>query len=151
MDNPLAQICIDRDLSAAEKRRWLEEAIAAGAELEATDKNGVRALHHAVRFRSTAAVETLLEAGADVNAQCRRNGSTPLHRAVTATGAPGTAGQGDEAREIVRLLLAAGADPTKRNKQGKSPLDCVTDPSIRAMLEHAGGKTDGDAGSTRDA
>ena len=57
-----------------------------GADVHATDKNGVTALHHAVRFRSPVAVKTLLEHGANVNQACRRNGSTPLHRAVTLRG-----------------------------------------------------------------
>ena len=91
----------------------------AGADIHFADKNGVTALHHAVRFRSPTAVKVLIEHGANVNQQCRRNGSTPLHRAVTQTGAPGTAGRAQAAREIVQLLLAAGADPSIRNKMGK--------------------------------
>ena len=43
----------------------------AGADIHAADKNGVTALHHAVRFRSPAAVETLLRRGAAVNQICR--------------------------------------------------------------------------------
>ena len=41
--------------------------------------------------------------------------------AVTQTGAPGTAGKGRAAREIIMILLAAGADPSIRNKPGKKP------------------------------
>ena len=92
-------------------------------------------LHHAVRFRSPAAVETLLEYGANVNQVCKRSGSTPLHRAVTSTGAPRTAGKQREALEIIALLLKAGADPTIRNKSGKTPLDYVSDEKIRNLLE----------------
>ena len=69
-----------------------------------------------------------------MNQACKRSGSTPLHRAVTSTGAPGTAGQYAEAREIVALLLAAGADPGIRNKKGKTPSDYATDETIRALL-----------------
>jgi tankyrase len=94
----------------------------------------VTALHHAVRFRSVAAVKTLVEHGADVSRACRRNGSTPLHRAVTQTGAPGTAGKGQAAREIVRILIAAGADPAIRNKAGKTPADYVSDETVRVLL-----------------
>jgi len=39
-----------------------------------------------------------------------------------------------EAREIVALLLAAGADPSIRNKNGKTPGDYATDETIRALL-----------------
>ena len=86
-------------------------------------------------FNAPAAVTLLVERGADVNRACRRNGSTPLHRAVISTGAPGTAGKGDAAREIVRLLIAAGADPSIANKAGKRPVDYVSDEAIRKLLE----------------
>jgi tankyrase len=95
-------------------------------------------LHHAVRFRSPVAVKTLVEHGANVNQACRRNGSTPLHRAVTQTGAPGTAGRGGAAREIIQILLAARADPSITNKSGKKPADYVKDETILAMLDTKG-------------
>jgi tankyrase len=100
-------------------------------------KNGVTALHHAVRFRSPAAVKTLIEHGAHVNQACRRNGSTPLHRAVTQTGAPGTAAKREAARKIVAMRLAAGADPTIANKSGKKPADYVTDDAMMALLNNS--------------
>jgi tankyrase len=89
MQNELFEICCERDSKPDDQRRRLVKALKAGADVEAADKNGVTALHHAVRFRSPSAVKTLVEHGADVNCACRRNGSTPLHRAVTQTGAPG--------------------------------------------------------------
>jgi len=111
-------------------------ALKGGADIHATDKNGVTALHHAVRFRSPAAVKTLIEHGANVNQACRRNGSTPLHRAVTQTGAPGTAGRAEAAREIIRILLAAGADPSITNKSGKKPADYVTDETVKSLFNN---------------
>ena len=118
---------------------WLKTLLKSGADIHATDKNGVTALHHAVRFRSPIAVKTLIERGAKVNQACRRSGSTPLHRAVTSTGAPHTAGKQAEAREIVSLLLAAGANPSIRNKRGKTPGDYAIDQEIRALLVAAPG------------
>src|SRR4029453_15629590 len=103
-------------------------------DIHATDKNGVTALHHAVRFRSPAAVKTLIERGANVNQVCRRNGSTPLHRAVTQTGAHGTAGRHMAAPKIIRLLLDAGADPSITNKSGKKPGDYVRDATIKFLF-----------------
>jgi tankyrase len=82
-------------------------------------------------------VQTLIEHGADVNRACRRSGSTPLHRAVTQTGAPGTAGRGPEALKIVRLLIAAGADPSIVNKSGKTPADYARDAEIASLLMSA--------------
>jgi tankyrase len=79
-------------------------------------------------------VKTLIEHGANVNQACRRNGSTPLHRAATQTGAPGTAGKGQAAKEIIELLLAAGADPSIKNKLGKKPVDYVVDDALQSLL-----------------
>ena len=105
--NVLFEICCERNAEAESQRTRIAAALKAGADIHATDKNGVTALHHAVRFRSPAAVKALIEHGADVNQACRRSGSTALHRAVIQTGAPGTAGKGEEAKEIIRILLEA--------------------------------------------
>jgi ankyrin repeat protein len=90
----------------------IERLIKAGADPNATDKNGVMPLHRAVRTRSAAAVKALLGQGADVRAK-NGNGSTPLLLANHNTGHGGTGS--DEAKaqqyEIVRLLeaqIAAG-------------------------------------------
>jgi tankyrase len=134
METELFNICCERNSKPAEQRRRLVRALKRGADIHTTDKNGVTALHHAVRFRSTEAVKTLIEHGANVNQACRRNGSTPLHRAVTQTGAPGTAGKGETAIEIIRILMEAGADPFIANKSGKRPADYVTDHIVKSLL-----------------
>jgi tankyrase len=134
MENELFAICSDRNPTPEDQRSQLVKALIEGADIHATDKNGVTALHHAVRFRSPTAVKTLIERGASVNQVCRRNGSTPLHRAVTQTGAPGTAGRADAAKEIIEILLAAGADPSIANKLGKRPIDYVKDDAIKSLL-----------------
>ncbi len=105
-----------------------------GANVNETDKNGVTPLHRAVRFRSPAAVKLLLENGARVNAADRRTQSTPLHRAVTSTGAPATAGKFEQVVEIIGLLLAHGADQTLKNKAGKTAREYVHRPEILAIL-----------------
>ena len=130
---PLSEACTEKDPKPAEQRKRLL-ALLKKADVNAADKNGVTALHHAVRFRNPTAVKTLIEHGANVNQPCRKSGSTPLHRAVTATGAPGTAGKRQEAMEIIRLLLAAGADPSISNKSGRTPADYVKDGVIRTLL-----------------
>jgi tankyrase len=105
-----------------------------GADVNERDRVGVTPLHRAVRFRSPEAVRILLENGADPNAVDRRSRSSPLHRAVTETGAPSTAGKSKQVEEIVKLLLAHGADPTLRNKAGKTPRDYVRRPEIDRLL-----------------
>jgi ankyrin repeat protein len=134
MENKLFDICSDRNPKPADQRRQIVMALKRGADIHATDKNGVTALHHAVRFRSPAAVKTLIEHGANINQACRRNGSTPLHRAVIQTGAPGTAGKGGAAKEIIQILLTSGADTSIANKSGKRPADYVTDKTIKSLL-----------------
>ena len=86
-------------------------------------------------FRSPVAVETLIEHGANVNQRCRRSGSTPLHRGHT-NRRPGTAGKPAAAREIIDILLSAGADPAITNKSGRTPLDYVTDDTVKKLFEH---------------
>ena len=73
------------------------------------------------------AVAALLEAGADVNRQ-GLNGYSPLHGGVL----------GDRI-EIVRMLLAAGADPTLPDRKGETPLDVarMRNPEIAELLEQA--------------
>src|SRR5688500_7534245 len=132
---PLSNICAERNPNRADQRERLIALLKAGADIHAIDKNGVTALHHAVRFRSPIAVKTLIEHGANVNQVCRKSGSTPLHRAVTTTGAPGSAGKRQEAIEIIQLLIAAGADPSITNKAGRKPVDYVKDDSIKLLLE----------------
>ena len=133
-ERPLSAICVERDSDPVDQRKRIVALLKEGANVDETDQNGVTPLHHAVRFRSPVAVETLIQGGASVNQRCKRSGSTPLHRAVTSTGAPGTAGKVEERLKIIRLLLDAGADPTIMNRQGKMPLDYVADKDARALL-----------------
>lgn len=134
MVNELFEICCKRAPDPADQERRIDAAIKAGVDVHQTDKNGVTALHHAVRFRSPIAVQSLIRSGANVNQRCRRNESAPLHRAVCQTGAPGTAGRSEAVTEIVAMLLAAGADPSIANKSGKTPADYVTNDLLRSLL-----------------
>jgi ankyrin repeat protein len=71
-------------------------------------------LHMVSRQGIVADVETLIEAGADVNARAEFN-TTPLDSALGAI---------DQiaALAIVKLLLAAGADPNTKNEFGLTPI-----------------------------
>jgi tankyrase len=131
----LSNICSQRNPDPEEQRAEIEAILRAGADIHEADKNGVTALHHAVRFRSPAAVETLLRHGAVVNQVCTRSGSTALHRAVTSTGAPGTAGKQQETLQIIELLLKQGANPAIENKQGKRAADYTRDKAILRLLD----------------
>jgi uncharacterized protein len=130
----LSDACCEQNADPKKQRKAIETLLKAGADIHETDKNGVTPLHFAVRFRSPAAVETLLAHGANANQACKRSGSTPLHRAVTTTGAPQTAGKQEQARQIIQLLLKFGADPSLKNKMGKRPADYVRDDAVLRLL-----------------
>jgi ankyrin repeat protein len=82
--------------------------IAAGADPNAIDRGGVTPLHRAVRTRCAAAVNALLQGGADARLP-NMHGSTPMKLATRPTGRGGSGSP--EARrqqaEIVRLLERA--------------------------------------------
>ena len=82
---------------------------------------------------SPGAVRRLLEHGSAPDAQDNR-GSTPLHRAVTNTGAGGTGGRAHDALAIARLLVDAGADVDAANKNGRTPRDACRGDEMRSVL-----------------
>ena len=83
--------------------------IGAGADPNAIDKSGVTPLHRAVRTRCAAAVNALLEGGAQAGAR-NKNGSTPMLLATLNTGRGGSGSPEAKAQqeEIVRLLKEYG-------------------------------------------
>ena len=135
MNESLFGVCCERNPDSKKQRKEIESLLKSGADIHETDKNGVTPLHLAVRFRSPAAVWALVQHGARVNQACKRSGGTPLHRAVTWSGAPATAGKRKEALQIIKILLRAGADPWLVNKSGKKPIDYVRDEEIRRLLK----------------
>ena len=76
--------------------------------LNTPDTEGNMALHYASLYEQYDVIESLLKAGADVNAK-NKNGETPLHMVT------------DEA--IVNLLMQYGADPYSANNKGVTPLE----------------------------
>jgi ankyrin repeat protein len=83
-----------------------------GATVDAADGEGVTPLVLAAYRGHTDVVKLLLERGAFVNAQEKRNGLSSLSHAV---------GRGD--RELVAVLLAHGADPALKSADGRTALD----------------------------
>ncbi len=100
------------------------------------------ALHFAVASGSEEVVKLLLDAGAAVDARDVR-GMTPLMFAVS-TDRPNV--------EIVRTLLAKGADASIRSNSGESTLDWArkfNNPAILATLKLEVAKFDGPAGALK--
>jgi ankyrin repeat protein len=106
-----------------------------GADPNARNWDDVTPLHQAVRARDLGVVEVLLSRGADPNARDKSRGSTPLRRAVSGTGAGGTAGTADLMAPLTRLLLQYGADSDLRDKRGAPVHKSARDPDVRAVLE----------------
>ncbi len=82
-----------------------------GADVNAKDKNGLTPLHVVAEFGSALVLEKLLEKRPDINAQTKTIKETPLFMACTHNNI-----------EIVRTLLAAGANPNIPDKDGDTPL-----------------------------
>lgn len=134
--NLFVRACAAGDMAA------VEAALAEGASLDPVNTTGLTPLHMAaLTSGSPELVRRLVEAGADVNAAVVRRipsmhtfaekdrlfgralniGDTPLFAAVT-----GLSHWPDQAapvaHELVRILLAAGADPNARNEYGHTLL-----------------------------
>ncbi|MGP0067523.1 MAG: ankyrin repeat domain-containing protein [Isosphaeraceae bacterium] len=138
IEGALLAACSAHDPDPTTQVRVIGHLLQCGASVLETDKNGVTPLHRAVRFRNVAAARELIAQGADVNVVDRRTESTPLHRAVTSTGAPATAGKSGLAIELAKLLLSNGADPRIKNKNGKTPLEYVKNEKMRDVFRDFG-------------
>ncbi len=136
---PLSYACDPRPKSGgtwdpAKQGEIIELLVRHGAKLEQVDRGGATALHRAVRARSPEAVRQLLKAGARVDVQLSKSGSTPIHLAVQSTGASGTAGAVSEQLEIIALLLQRGADPAAKDARGRSAIDWAKNDRVSAAL-----------------
>jgi uncharacterized protein len=96
------------DGNSGEVRRLLE----AGADANHQDADGWSPLHFAAQVSSPECTDALLQSGANPSLE-DSHGNTALFRAVFASQGEG---------EIILLLRRAGANPTKRNAHGMSPV-----------------------------
>jgi cytohesin len=97
----------------------VKQHLAAGADVNAKDEEGLTPLHLAAGRGHKKIVELLIAKDADVNAKLAVEGETPLHLAAW-----------DGHKEIAELLIAKGADVNVRDKgsgrlvgHGRTPID----------------------------
>jgi len=90
-----------------------------GAEVNARALYGETPLYYAIKYSTPQIVEMLLEAGADVNAQISYDDSSPLHAVFSKQGAL------DEKGALVKSLIAHGANPKLKDKEGVTPLHLI--------------------------
>ena len=110
-------------------KKWIDR----GASISNTDSNGVTALHCAIGFRNRAAVAYLVKLNAPLEAKTKDNGFTPLHTVIWYPRFRKGHLPDDEVakrtEEILRTLVAAGANVNAVGKDGATPL-------ILAMKRH---------------
>lgn len=103
--------------------RYLRLYLEAGADINlAQPMNGVTGLHVAVQHNLPDVVRFFLDQGADVNQACHDDAPTPDPGHVYGETALHFAAAGAD-REIVEMLLAAGADRSARSSRGETPQD----------------------------
>jgi ankyrin repeat protein len=134
-ETPLHRIADMRQVPQEPAARMATLLLDRGADPNARNWDDVTPLHQAVRARNLAVVEVLLAHGADPNARDRLRGSTPLRRAVSGTGAGGTAGTTGLMVPLTRILLQHGADPDARDKRGIPVHASARAPDVRAVLD----------------
>lgn len=99
----------------------------AGADTSLRDEYGRTALQHA---RHVEAARRILDAGAEVDARDAKK-RTALHHASE---------WGDSDADLVKLLLARGADPNAEDDDGKTPFLRTSSMKVRAILKAHGAK-----------
>jgi ankyrin repeat protein len=101
-----------------------------GINVRQADYQGATALHFAAEYCLAEVTACILEHHGNPNA-ADEHGNTPLWAAVFSARSD---------YQVVQLLVDAGADPTTKNRHGKSPMDFaqqIKDEALQRMLSAA--------------
>lgn len=120
-DTPLAEAVKVAD------RRMVKTLLGAGAGVESPNLDGESALMLAIKAGSLPIVQMLIEAGANVNTVEKEHKQTPLMYAAAAEKSAGAKNAG----EMVRLLLAKGADVKPRSLSYDWPSHISEEPRVQ--------------------
>lgn len=120
-DTPLAEAVKVAD------RRMVRTLLSAGAGVESPNLDGETALMLAIKTGALPIVQMLIEAGANVNVVEKQHQQTPLMYAAASEKAAGAKNAG----EIVKLLLAKGADVTPRSLSYDWPSHISEEPRVQ--------------------
>ena len=121
--------CAHRGDSSLAMKSILVSIVAAVVLVGCGESSG-ELLLQSVREGNVKAVKQHLAGGADINVKGTNQGMTPLHLAVN-----------NNQKEIVELLIAAGADVNAKRTGGATPLDFSEGkPKIAALLRKHGAK-----------
>ena len=108
----------------------VKDLLAAGANINALDKNGDTPLHVAILTQRVPVVQVLLQSGADVTLKNSYKGDTPLHIAVDPSCRHAT---------MVQLLMKSGAQANEPNNFGETSLHVAsknnTSPIDRSIIK----------------
>lgn len=106
----------------------LRMTLSRGADLKSTNRYGGTALIPACERGHVATAKTLIDAGVDVNHVNRLGWTCLLEAIVLSDGGP-------PHQQIVRDVIAAGADVNLADKDGKTPLSLARQRGQSAMVE----------------
>lgn len=101
----------------------VNDQLAAGVDIQASDADGMTALHKACLENYLPIVSALVSKGADINVQ-DNDWWTPLHAAAS----------GGNWR-ICNMLFSHGADPLAVNAEGDLPFDLVNDTKVEGIIK----------------
>lgn len=107
----------------------LEALLGAGARVDERDVLGGAPLHAAAKYGSPAMVQALLSRGAEVDA-IDRDGDTPLHAVLWLPSLTP-----ERTARVAAALVAAGADPDRANRAGKTPRALAEASGIPAIVD----------------